>query len=194
VSDARTALARRARDAAPVTLGALALLLAPGCAGDESGPPLRVDERRGTVNGVGVGDRVTAMKQTFGEKAAADPYREPAAPLWVEVGEYEGPSHFGLGPPFYRYEQVSFFAKQERIVGFMVVAPAETASGIATGDELDRVPDFYPRARCGEAPRGDYGHYPACVVRLGPRRFVWFGGDPVSTVMVGLHELGDVAG
>ncbi len=175
-----------------LALTALALSVT-GCTGDEGGSPLRVDERRGTVNGVGIGDGPAAMKRTFGETAAADPYREPASPLSVEIGEYEGPSHFGLGPPFYRYERVSFFAEGGRIVGFMVVGAAETASGLATGDELDRVRDVYPRARCGEAPRGEYGHYPACVVRLGPRRIVWFGGDPVSTIMVGVRELGDLA-
>jgi hypothetical protein len=177
-----------------LALAALAAIsVATGCAGDERSPSLRIDERRGTVNGVGIGDPVTAMERGFGEKQAADAYREPVVPLSVDVGESEGPSHFGLGPPFYRYEQVSFFAEEDQIVGFMVVADAETASGIATGDDLDRVRDVYPRARCGEAPRGDYGHYPACVVRLGSRRVVWFGGDPVSTIMVGIRELGDVA-
>jgi hypothetical protein len=170
-----------------------ALSAATGCAGDERSPSFRIDERRGTVNGVGIGDRVAVMERRFGAKQAADPYREPAGPLSVEVGEYEGPSHFGLGPPFYRYERVSFFAEGGRIVGFMVVAEAQTASAIATGDDLDRVREVYPHARCGEAPRGEYGHYPACVVRLGPRRVVWFGGDPVSTIMVGMRELGDVA-
>jgi hypothetical protein len=61
------------------------------------------------------------------------------------------------------------------------------------GDELGGVRDVYPHARCRAAPRGEYGHYPACVVRLGPRRVVRFGGDPVSTIMVGVGELGDVA-
>jgi hypothetical protein len=182
---------------AAVTWSALALaalgVSVTGCTGDESGQPLHVDERRGPVNGVGIDDGPAAMKRTFGEAAAADPYREPVSSLSVEVGEYEGPSHFGLGPPFYRYEHVSFFAEGGRIMGFMVVGDAETASGIPTDDELDRVRDVYPRAHRGDAPRGEYGHYPACVVRLDPRRVVWFGGDPVSTIMVGVGEFGDVA-
>jgi hypothetical protein len=111
-----------------------------GCTGDESGSPLRVDERRGTVNGVGIDDGPAAMKRTFGETAAADPDRERASPLSVDVGEYEGPSHFRLGPPFYRYERVSFFAEGGRIVGFMVVGdagqagtrPATSSSAYAT--------------------------------------------------------------
>lgn len=167
--------------------------MATGCTGDGSRPALRIDDRRGTVNGVGIGDPVAAMERRFGEKQAADAYREPAVPLSVDVGESEGPSHFGLGPPVYRYEHMSFFAEDGRIVAFMVVGDAETTSGIAIGDDLDRVRDVYPRARCGEAPRGEYGHYPACVVRLGPRRVVWFGGDPVSTIMAGIRELGGVA-
>jgi hypothetical protein len=179
--------------AASLALAALAaLLVTAGCAGDESWT-LRVDERRGTVDGVGLGDGIAAMEQRFGEKRAADAYRESVVPLSVEVGESEGPSHFSLGPPFYRYERLSFFAEGGRIVGFMVVGPAKTASGIASGDDLDRVRDVYPQARCGQASRGEYEHYAACVVRLGPRRVVWFGGDPISTIMVGTGELGDVA-
>ena len=177
----------------PLALVAIAALsAATGCTGGGSGPSLRIDELRGTVNGVGIGDPVAAMERGFGKKQAADAYREPAGPLSVEVGEYEGPSHFRLGPPFYRYKRLSFFVEGGQIVGFMVVADAEATSGIATGDGLDRVRDVYPNARCGEAPRGEYSHYPACVVRLGPRRVVWFGGDPVSTITVGVRELGDV--
>jgi hypothetical protein len=160
---------------------------ASGCGVDE-GAPLQVDERRGTVNGVGIGDGVATMRRSFGPKRAADT-DEPASPLSVDVGEYEGPSYFNLGPPFYRYEHVTFFVERGRIVGFMALGDAQAASGIATGDQLDKVKDAHPRARCGEAPSGEYGHYPACVIRLAPRRFIWFGGDPISTIMVGIRRL-----
>jgi hypothetical protein len=164
--------------------------VASGCAGNR--PTLHVNERRGTIADVRIGNGLGAMLRNFGDKRPAD-HSEPASPLSVEIGDYEGPSYFKLGPPFYRYDRVTFFVERGRIVGFMAVGDVETASGIASDDDLDHVTDVYPHARCGEAPRGEYDHYPACAVQLSPQRFVWFGGDPISTIMVGIRKLDGVS-
>jgi hypothetical protein len=110
----------------------------------------------------------------------------------VGIKNYQGPTYFKLGPPLYRYRDVTFFTEDGRVVGFMAVGKTyTTASGVTIGDDLADARDAfrYPQLRCGEAALGDHGHFPACTGEIGWKRYVWFGGDPISNITVGIRPL-----
>jgi hypothetical protein len=157
-----------------------------------------IDERSGTVEGVGVGDSESDVRRAFGrpEISHGGPYT-PLDESHVEVG---GPLAIpipGLGrrgpPPAWRYDDVVFLMVDGKVLSFMVTADgSDTSRGVGVGDDLDDVRAAFPGIRCGESP--PFGEsilpfdepetYPYCRGSLGGQRSIWFGEDPVRNVTI----------
>ena len=183
-----------------MTVVLLVVAVAPlGCGGNDKDTAPRasvIDEERGSYRGVALGDPPQAMYRVFGEKAPAEE-NEPTIPASLRAGDPSyGPWHIpygGLGrgrTAHYRYAEAVFAFHRDELIWFETIEPgAATSAGVAIGDPLRRVERAYARAICGTAGGGEYGEYPACVVKLGARRSIWFGGDPVASITVGAVPL-----
>jgi hypothetical protein len=144
----------------------------------------RIDEVRGSYGPLALGDSRAAIFAAFGTKKRAG-VNEPLSPTGAG-DSYEGPTFIPVqSPDFYRYEDVAIWLDRDEVNGFELTSPgARTSRGIGVGSGLDDVREAYPELECGEAPSGDFGSYPYCAGRLAPGRWIWFGGDPVSTITV----------
>jgi hypothetical protein len=159
----------------------------------EVGPPETiVDLERLTFRGVGIGDTEAEMKAVFGpsEPASLD---ESGAPLLYE----DTPGPYGMNPwpgniepRWFRYDEVVFYLAEGTIAVIEVADPdARVSGGVKMGDDLAAAEAAYG-LRCGTAAENtEYEPYPACAGRLGPRRHVWFGGDPIENITFGTVDL-----
>lgn len=60
---------------------------------------------------------------------------------------------------------------------------AATGRSVEIGDPLDRAAQAYPGLECREQNEGTENRpYPACTGRVAPERYIWFGGDPITTI------------
>lgn len=179
----------------PALALALALVVA-GCgsAGESSqsrnsGSDALINLYAGSYKGIGVDDTQDEMENVFGANTAAS-LDESGTPL--EPEESYGPVGFNPWPgnekpQWFRYRHAAFFFARGEITVVMVTDPdAVTEGGVGIGDPLDAARDVYD-LRCGLAhENSEFGPpYRACAGKIGPRRFVWFGGDPIANVTVG---------
>jgi hypothetical protein len=173
----------------------VAVLALAGCESDQgaTGNPGRIDVHAGTFAGVGIGDTPNRMHDVLGERAPASE-GEPAHPTGAPE-LFDGPTAFGGGRPFFRYESVTYFVDRRGEIAYvMVTAPgSRTERGVAIGDDLSAARRAYPELRCGTANEGsEYRTYPACAARVEPDRWVWFGGDPIANITLGNGPLAGV--
>jgi hypothetical protein len=133
------------------------------------------------------------MIQVWGAKEPAGP-NDRIVPAAMD-DEYLGPDVIALDSgregPFtaanYLYEHVAVVAVDRTIEVIEIAEPgAETTAGVAIGDDLSEAERSYGSLRCGTVNEGsDHGEqYPACAGRVAPKRFVWFGGDPVRLIVI----------
>ena len=170
---------------AAAAAGVSVALAAPGSEWLEERPPARyalIDDVLGAYGPVALGGSQEAVVAAFGRRSPTSA-REPLSPTGADE-EYEGPTFVAASPQgVYRYEDVVFWFEAGAVKGFMLTSPgAETSRGIEVGDGLDDVRAAYPKLDCGEAPAGESSTFTYCAGRLAPERWVWFGGDPVSTI------------
>lgn len=192
---------------------ALAAVLATGCSSDDTAgyegttlsrtkgletftQPGRVDEAAGTYRGVGIGDSVSAVHRVFGEQQPMGE-DEAGTPLRYPNGGDNGPWVIAFGPydpfgPSFRYYDVAFDFKGAELGAFVVVEPGATTSrGVQIGDPLERAESAYPELRCGTVNEGtEYEPYPACEGQLSADRYMWLGGDPITSIALSTHEFG----
>lgn len=181
--------------------GLLALLFgAVACGGNAASDSPRtrarvIDEEQGAYRGVRLGGVPGDVHEVFGPKDAAGE-NEPATPL---KGEAYGATSITYpdGPcpsPFFRYDYVAFGFNCGKLLWIETTElGAETLRSVAVGDPLAGVEEAYPEAVCGKVGGGEYEEYPACSARLGKGRFIWFGGDPITTIELGVVPLDGVA-
>jgi hypothetical protein len=180
---------------AALTAGVVALIVLVADSGER---PLSIDERRGTVEGVGVGDSEDDVREVFGRPEIEN--GGPYTPLGESPVEIGGPLSIpipdrgrGEPPPALRYDDVAFLMVDGKVLSFMVTADgSHTTRGVGVGDDLDDVRKAFPGIRCGESP--PFGEpilpfdepesYPYCRGTLRPKRFIWFGEDPVGNVTI----------
>jgi hypothetical protein len=185
----------------------LAASMLAGCAYFDSGPSVDtsarrnrvIDEAAGSYRRLALGDDAHEVHAAFGPRRPARP-DESVTPL-ATGDDTEGPSGIAAPqravqePPVYRYRWVSLSLYGGRVAWMEIVEPgATTAGGVGIGDPIERVRKAYAHARCGTASQGsDFPvEYRACLVRLAPHRWLWFGGDPISTIALSAVPLSGV--
>jgi hypothetical protein len=157
-----------------------------------------IDDRHGTYMGVGLGATTAEVLRKFGPTVVAREGEPGGIPL-ANGAEHGGqrlriPSINGKPPrqKFIGYPEASFllFAPQNvdrYIVSDIRVAKdgAATNRGVAIGDQLEEARTSYSEVRCATANEGtEYATYPFCAGRLGPDRYIWFGGDPIDIIEI----------
>lgn len=154
-----------------------------------------VDVLAGTYRGVPLGGVPADVHRELGPKKAAGE-NEPVTPL---RGESHGPWHIAYADrpcpsPLYRYEYAVFGFNCGELLWVETTEPgAATREDVAVGDPLAAVEGAYPGAACGTAGGGEYEEYPACSLKVAPKRYVWFGGDPITTIAIGAAPLEGVS-
>ncbi len=66
---------------------------------------------------------------------------------------------------------------------------AQTKRGVGIGDDLALVRGRYEHATCRDI-HTEGGSYPFCAVRVGARRYLWFGQHPIASVTLSRLPLG----
>jgi hypothetical protein len=151
--------------------------------------PRAVDERAGSIEGVGLGASETDVRAAFGEPLGG----EGVAP----DGEvFRGPVSLsypgGEQSAHLRYEETTFLVSPSTgVYALMTTNDGDrTSAGVAIGDPLERVREGYEDVRCGRAPAGEPiwreepATYPWCRTRVGDVE-VFFGDDPIEAITLG---------
>ena len=158
---------------------------------DASGD-LIIGERPGTFMALTLGDPRERVIAELGTAPRSD--GGTIAPIG------ENFDHIG-GPPFIatpgstheslRYRELTVLLSDDRVYGLVITnSEAETAEGVGIGDNLDLAADRYDGLDCGIARAGDYQTFPYCKGRLGPRRSIWFGQDPIRSIVLTSTDVG----
>jgi hypothetical protein len=184
----------------------LCLLTLTACGDSNIGPDVpalqTVDDRRGIVDGVGVGSSKSQVAVKLGEyQRPAEAY--PAAPADVDESQDTGPwsvitGPHHLGPGGKRGEQVTlrytgaaFFVYRDRVFGFVVTARnSRTTNNVRVGDDLAASKKSYPSLRCEGASSSDTSatQAPNCSGFVNDDRWIYFGGDPIRSITVMEHD------
>ena len=90
-----------------------------------------------------------------------------------------------------RYPHVSVLLDDGRVTAIVIAeTEAESLGGVGVDDDLDDARRAYPRLTCGEAAEGDAGAtFPYCAGRVGAKRWLRFGKDPVKSITIASLEL-----
>jgi hypothetical protein len=177
--------------AAAATVG---LLAATTLLRDESEPVHKrvVDERSGSYRGVALGTRRQETLDTLGPAPSWTP-NDSIAPLeedWVDIGAPNTIPSSGA-PDTLRYPHLSVLLDNGRVTAMVIAETgAESLGGVGVGDDLDDARKAYPGLACGDAAAGDAGAtFPYCSVKLGAKRWLRFGEDPVRSITIASLKL-----
>lgn len=147
--------------------------------------PLVIDERTGTIEGVGIGDSSRKIQRALGRRAVlgdvrAFPDNLGATGDSMVFPNDAGPRHRVLT---LRFGDRSFIlTRATGVVGAVIWNPdARTRPGVRIGDQLDLVRKRYTETRCGEEIVDDNQTVPSCVVRVGNIK-VTFAKDPIRSI------------
>jgi hypothetical protein len=146
-----------------------------------------VDERTGSYRGVAMGDSIEEVRHVLGQAAGGSGFA-PAGMLPTDTGVPQSiPAPGRLQPALLKYEDVALLVGPRGVYAFIVTEDgAQTARGVAIGDELDRAREVYD-LRCidvaaGESPFGGVSTYPSCSTTIAGRVRIWFGKDPITSI------------
>lgn len=150
-------------------------------------PPPILDLKQGSFAGVALGDTAVEMHRVFGAKSPAGGDERITA---LSVGDGEDYSPLVLGPRAgvvaYLYEHVVFMVGEPKIGAIIVNDPEARArdTDVGIGDKLARARAAY-ELECGIANENtEYEPFPACVGRIAPGVYVWFGQDPIRNITI----------
>ena len=193
------------RGRACIGVGLALAALAAGCGGSDDGEdarPLPLDERAGTFRGIGFGDSPADIRRVFGRPT---PYSqtEGSMPLGDDFYDVGGPttSEFppearkpgrSTEPGVMRYRGVTFSTYSGEVYELFVTAEgARTREGVRIGDDLDEAESAYPQLDCDTAyENSEYPEYPYCTGRVARARYVWFGEDPIRSIVISKYPFG----
>jgi hypothetical protein len=157
-----------------------------------------IDEEGDVV--IGSGYRGAALGSPRGEVIGALGSPPPGsrgssiAPLGDDFDHIGGPPFIdtpGFSHETLRYPDASILVSDDRVYGIVITDPeAETAEGVGIGDNLGLAEDRYSAVECGTARAGKYRTFPYCGGRLGAGRWIWFGQDPIRSIVLTGTELG----
>jgi hypothetical protein len=158
-----------------------------GSAGEPEARPLVFDWKRGTYDGVRLGDGRAELRRAVGrplKQGETQPF-EPVGEDFYEIG---GLTNFGspsLGAiTTLRYRHRVFAVDGGRVTAWGTTDDrAQTPEGVGVGDDPALVEQRYPSADCFIQNEGtEYATYPLCRVRVCKGRLLGFGGDPIKSV------------
>jgi hypothetical protein len=176
--------------AASLLVGAVPLLWA----GYRELRPL--DEGGGLVIGAGfrgvqLGDSRARVIEALGEPRRSS---SSVAPLGKDFEDIGGPPFIatpGSTHETLRYQDASVLLSDGRAYGFVITHDdAETLEGVGVGDNLGVAKDEYQALDCGIARADEYRTSPYCRGRFGSGRWIWFGEDPIRSIVLTTTELG----
>jgi hypothetical protein len=186
----RIALIAVVAAAAVVILGLSAAALLRG----ESKPEAKriVDERSGSYRGLSLGDSEADVRDALGP-APSWTENDSIAPLdedWDEIGAPNTIPSPGK-PGTMRYPHLSVLLDDGRVTAIVIAEPeAESLGGVGVDDDLGDARRAYPDLICDEAAAGDAGAtFPYCAGRVGAKRWLRFGEDPVESITIASLEL-----
>ena len=144
------------------------------------------------VRGVSLGDTRVDVVDALGPTAGSS--GSSIAPLGEDFDEIGGPPFIatpGSEHESLRYRDTTVLLSDDRVYGVVTTdEEAETPEGVGVGDNLDVAEDAYPGLACGVARAGEYRTFPYCGARLRPGRWIWFGQDPIRSIVLTTTELG----
>lgn len=188
----------------PARLTALLVVASCGallaCGGHSEATPIQgplVDEQRGTIDGLGLGDSAQHIRRELGtpdDPSTLVPTGEVGLP-WI------------VAPPNASLRTLR--SKNERVAAlyyrglYFLYTPktgvyhlatwrkgAHTKAGIRLGDRLADARRRYPRLKCGvRNQHSEYQEYPYCRGRVG-RLWIWFGQDPIRSITISATSIG----
>jgi hypothetical protein len=168
-------------------------------------PAITVDELEGTVGGAAIGDSPAEVAKVFGsprdgtggdslpagtdaEEIGAPPTYAFPQPCDRAHGASDG-SPREMGVTELRYGGVGVSYCQNRAFLFIVSSRgARTLAGATVGRPLAQVRRAYPTLKCGQSTGASTPPRPLfeyCAGRLGTRRYLWLGRDPVRSIAIG---------
>ncbi|HKN95291.1 MAG TPA: hypothetical protein VJU60_13230 [Thermoleophilaceae bacterium] len=143
--------------------------------------PLVVDERRGTVGDVALGDPAARVRSVLGEPGRANP-RGGIGPLDESGDSFLGPVVLPRLPKEQdlAYKRL-FFAADSRGVRYLEVVDrrARLSRGVGPGDSISLLRDAYPRLSCDEGDAGEDEPvpFPRCHGWTGPGVYTYVAAD-----------------
>jgi hypothetical protein len=170
---------------------ALAVLITAGCSAEHPRALAKIDDR-GLYRGVGIGDTQMRVMRRLG-RVSPGYELAPSGEHWYQFG---GPPSIAaprrcprrFRRPFLRYHRVVYmFSCDRRIYAVLVTQPgARTSRGVRIGDSLRAARKIYRGLKCGEGVFGELPstRYPYCAGKIGRRRFISFGPDPIRSITI----------
>ena len=154
---------------------------------------VRVDERKGSVQGVRLGDSLSEVKRRLPGGVEADPRTSRTLPLVGELEELglpgiidpprEGTPIERFGLLRYRHLSITFAPPTGAFVIKIAIPGARTLAGVGLGDPLEAARGAYPDMRCDVQNRNsEYVAYPYCTTKLENGFYIWFGQDPIRSI------------
>jgi hypothetical protein len=176
---------------AVLALGAASAFPFPDCgAPDEPTEVLVFDWKRGTYQGVRLGDDTARLRRVLGRPQRRGP-NEPFEPIGEDFYDIGGLTNFGYPEveadgdyDTFRYRRRVFSTTGGTVTAWGTTDPrAQTPEGVGIGDERDLVGRRYASADCFTQNEGsEYPEYPICRVRVCAGRLLGFGGDPIKSL------------
>ena len=170
------------RQASPLAT-VLVALVAVGCGGgSEPGDPELIEEDPPSFKGVTVGEPVPAnADELLGERCDQGAELTPC-----DLVAITGPHAVRGDWSFENHSEVTLLTGYGDVQALVVADDnAETARGVAIGDDLAAAKGTYRRLDCGVQQFEDSTGNPYCTGSLRGRTRILFGGDPIDSIVIG---------
>ncbi|HVE67110.1 MAG TPA: hypothetical protein VNB64_00880 [Solirubrobacteraceae bacterium] len=151
-------------------------------------PAGALDELRGSFGAVRLGGPERAVSRSGGGVFEGPPWFEPDDPLAPPYRSVVTRPRTGARYVSLRTRGATYIAYERKVRAFLIRGEVRTSADVATGDPLDVArAEYGPNLRCGARAAGPYDIEPACAGRLAPNRHIWFAGDPIRAIGLGLR-------
>jgi hypothetical protein len=174
--------------ALPAVLAIGATVALPNCdSSDEPADPLLLDWKRGTYEGVRLGDHRAELQRVIGRpqrRGSTEPF-EPIGDDFYDIGGLTNFASPDIGESeTLRYRRRVFATTGDRVTAWGTTDErAETPEGVGIGDERELIEQRYASADCFTQNEGsEYPSYPICKVRVCAGRLLAFGGEPIRSI------------
>lgn len=149
-----------------------------------------VDEQQATFRTLGLDSTNSEVREVLGVGTAAGgfaPAERFPAEVAVPLALPNPPGAERERPLLRRYPDRAFLLAGGRVYATIITTRgAYTRHGIRIGDRMAKARRTYEQTDCyrapaGERPGGGTITYPVCRVRIAPKRYLSFGGDPIRS-------------